>query len=82
LKENDEIKIEFYEGKPVNVIFPQHVRLKAVQAPQGIRDGADSTYKEVELENGMKVLAPQFIKEGDILVIDVETGKYYDRVKG
>lgn len=29
----------------------------------------------------MKILAPQFIKEDDIVKVDVDSGKYVDRVK-
>jgi len=81
LKENTTIKVEFYEGKPINIVFPKYVELKVVSSPPGIHDGTDTTYKEVTLENGQVVLGPQFLKEGDIIKVDVETGKYLDRVR-
>ncbi len=44
----------------------------------------DSSSSEIlynlSLDNGMTVLVPQFIKEGDRVRIEVETGKYLDRV--
>ena len=80
-KENDEIQIEFYQGNPVNIVFPKTVTLKISQAPPGIHEGTDSTYKQATLENGMTLLVPQFIKEGDLVQVEVETGKYLDRIK-
>jgi len=81
LKENSEIQVEFYKGDPINIVFPKTVELKVSSCPPGIHEGTDTTFKEVTLENGIKILAPQFIKEGDVIKVDVESGKYLDRVK-
>src|SRR3989338_2956502 len=67
LKENAEIQVEFYKGNPINIVFPKVVELKVASCPPGIHEGTDTTFKEVTLENDMKVLAPQFIKEGDVI---------------
>ncbi len=37
--------------------------------------------KEAELENGMGILVPQFVRVGDLVRVDVESGKYLDRVR-
>lgn len=81
LKENSEIQVEFYKGLPINIVFPKTVELKVTSSPPGIHEGTDTTMKEVVLENNLKILVPQFIKEGDMIKVDVETGKYIDRVK-
>lgn len=75
------IKVEFWNDQPINIIFPDVVELKVISSPPGIHDGTDSTYKEVVLENNQKILGPQFLKEGDIVKVHVETGKYTERVK-
>lgn len=80
LKENDEIDVEFAEGKAVHIGFPKVVELKVVSAPPPVKGGSDSTYKEVELENGLKILAPQFVKEGEKVRVNVEDLSYIDRV--
>lgn len=82
LKESARIEVDFYEGKPINIIFPKIVEMKISATAPGIHDGTDSTFKEAVLENNAKILVPQFIKEGDVVKIDIETGKYIDRVKG
>ncbi len=80
LKENLEINVLFAENKPVNVEFPRLIELKVVSSPLGVKGGGDSTYKEVELENGLKILAPQFIKEGEIIRVSAEDLSYVERV--
>jgi elongation factor P len=81
MKENSVIQVEFYNGQPINVVFPKTVELKVVSSPPGLHEGTDTTLKEAVLENSQRILVPQFIKEGDIVKIDVESGKYLDRVK-
>jgi elongation factor P len=80
LKENMEIDVEFAEGKPLSIAFPKLAELKVVSAPPPIKGGSDSTYKEVELENGLKILVPQFVKEGEMVRLDVESLAYVERV--
>jgi len=81
LQPNMQIPVEFYDGSPVNMLFPETVELKATSTPPGIHEHDVTTPKSATLENGMEVLVPQFIKEGDIVRIEVATGKYLERVK-
>ncbi len=37
--------------------------------------------KPAILENGMEVMVPQFIAPGEIVRIDVATGKYVERLR-
>jgi len=82
LKEGTEVTGLFFEGNPVTLEFPEHVDLRVTTSPPPRHDQETSTYKSVTLENGMEILAPQFIKEGDILRVDTEAGKYMERVAG
>ncbi|MBI2312705.1 MAG: elongation factor P [Betaproteobacteria bacterium] len=81
LKPNARIPVELHEGRPVNVVLPEAVELAVVTAPAPLREHDVSTFKSVTLENGMEVLAPQFIKEGDIVKVEVATGKYQERIR-
>ncbi|MBI4394689.1 MAG: elongation factor P [Candidatus Omnitrophica bacterium] len=80
LKENLEIDVLFAEGKPLSIDFPKVVELAVKTAPPPIKGGSDSTYKEVELENGLKILVPQFVKEGEKVRVNIEDLSYLDRV--
>lgn len=81
LRENASLPVEFWQDQPVSVVFPSVVELKVVSAPAGLRDLESSAMKTVTLENGMEVLAPQFIEEGDLVRVDTETGRYLERVR-
>lgn len=80
LKENISIPIEFYEGIPLDIIFPAVVEMKVISTGAGLKGQAETTYKEAVLENGMKVMVPQFIKTGDTIRLEVETNRYLERV--
>ncbi len=75
------LKVEFYEGEPIDVIIPKTVEIKVTSTGEGLKGEFDAAYKSAILENGMEIMVPQFIKSGDIIRIDVETKKYLDRVK-
>ena len=80
LKENSETSALFEGDKPLSIDFPKTVDLKVVSAPPGVKGQADTTYKEVELENGLKILAPQFVKEGETVRVDIENLSYHERL--
>jgi len=75
------LPVEFLDGEPVNVIFPDWVELKVISTPPSISSLQDEVYKPATLSNGMQVQVPQFIKEGDIIKVDVNTKKYIERSK-
>lgn len=81
LKENEKYDLSIYEGAPIDIVFPERIRLKVTTSPPGIKQHESTTDKEITLENGMQIHAPQFIEEGDIVEVDPETGKYIDRVQ-
>jgi elongation factor P len=81
IKEDTEVEVIFYEGAPIHVSQPDRVVLEITSTGEGIKGDTDNVYKPATLENGMEVLVPQFIKNGDRIVIEVETGKYIERAK-
>lgn len=81
LIENTTVNILNYKGKPINVELPIKIDLKVTKAPPGVRgDTAQAGTKEVELETGLKIQVPLFIKEGDIIKVDSRDGSYVERV--
>jgi elongation factor P len=75
------IPVQLYEGQPVTIAFPPAVELGIVSTPPGLHEHETSTFKTATLANGMEVLVPQFIKEGDTVRIEVASGKYLERVR-
>ena len=81
LKENTKITIEFLNDKPVNIVFPKIAELIVQSCAPARKGEGDATFKEATLENGLMVLVPQFIKECDIVRVDVVKKQYMDRVR-
>jgi elongation factor P len=74
------LTLEMVDGKPIGVLFPDVIEIKVADtAPPAHQQ--DSTWKPAQLENGLEIMVPQFIKAGDALRLDVQTLKYMDRVK-
>ena len=71
-----------YDGKIIGFDWPKNVTLKVVSAPGADKgNSASATTKEVELETGLKIQAPQFIKEGDVIKVDTRSATYLERAK-
>jgi elongation factor P len=71
-----------YDDKIIGFEWPKNVTLKVTSAPGADKgNSASATTKEVEVETGIKVQAPQFIKEGDIIKVDTRSGDYLERAK-
>ena len=80
LKGNEEVETESFDGKIFNVKLPIKVELKVTEAPPDVRGNtAQGGSKIVTLETGATLNVPMFVKEGDVLRINTETGEYVER---
>jgi len=75
------IPVELYQGTPISIVFPPVVETKVATTAQPVHQQQDNTYKCATLENGVEVMVPHFIRPGEIVRIEVATGKYVDRVR-
>jgi elongation factor P len=73
--------VEFFEGRAVSVAFPSSVEGRIADTAPPSHSQHDSTWKEATLENGAIVLVPLFIDKGETIHVDVESGRYLDRVR-
>jgi elongation factor P len=81
LKEGMEVKLTFYQEKPLDIELPTSVDLKVVQADIAVRgDTATGVTKKVRTETGLQVQVPNFVEEGDTIRVDTRTGAYVTRV--
>lgn len=75
------VYILFYNEKAIGVRLPPNVKLKVTYAEDATAGNrVNAPKKPVTLETGMVVQAPIFIKTGDVLSIDTDTGEYQSRV--
>ena len=76
------VPVEFVEGQPVSVLFPDIIEVKIADTAPPVHAQQDSTWKVARLDNGVEIMVPQFIKTGDAIRLDVANLKYIDRAKG
>lgn len=82
LIDGTEVTILNYNGIPINIELPVKMEFRVVEAPPAIRGNtADGGTKQVVLETGIKVSTPLFIKQGDVVRINTETGEYAERAR-
>lgn len=82
LKEGDAVQVQLFDGNPINVVLPKNVYLKVTYTETAVKgDTSSSIQKDATLETGITVKVPAFIKEGDVISVDTETGAYRERKK-
>ncbi len=82
LKEADELNLQFFDGKVINVELPKNVWLKVIYTENAVKgDTTSSVLKDAQLETGITVKVPAFIKENDVISVDTSTGEYRERQK-
>jgi len=75
------LSIEFVEGRPVSVLFPDVLEVKIHDTAPPSRQQADSAFKPATFANGIEVMVPQFVKSGDTIRLDLRSLRYMDRAK-
>lgn len=82
LKEGLVVISSIYEGNVVAIALPKKVQYTVVTAPPAVKGDTASgnVTKEIILSNGLSVHAPIFIKEGEEVLVNTETGEYGGRV--
>jgi elongation factor P len=74
------LKVEYYEGRPIDIQLPPTVDLKVVETEPGIKGGsATNVGKPAKLETGLVVQVPPFIGEGETIRVDTIERKYLER---
>ncbi len=82
LTEGSTIPVEFVDGEPLGVTFPDLVEARVAEtAPPVHTQGNDNVWKEARLENGVTLMVPPFIAPGEVVRVDVESGSYVERAK-
>ena len=82
LKEGDRLQLQFFNGSPISVDLPKNVPLAVVYTENVVKgDTTSSVLKDAELETGITIKVPAFIKQGDVISVDTATGAYRERVK-
>lgn len=84
LRDGMEVNVTTYEGQPLALELPRKMTFKVIEAMDvvgGNTVSGGNLTKEVTLEGGIKTHVPMFIKQGEDIIINTETGEYVERAK-
>jgi len=82
LKDNLHVSVLFYEGRAISIDMPNHVVLKVVKTPPGVKgDTASGGTKPATLETGAVVDVPLYLDRGEYIKVDTRTDEYVTRVQ-
>jgi len=77
LKENMNVKIEFYEEKPLIITLPKSADYEILETEAVVKgQTVSSSYKPATIQNNVKIMVPPFINQGDIVSIDCHSREY------
>ncbi len=82
IPEGGEVSAMLYKDQVIGFDLPKNTPIKVSSAPGGAKgDTATGATKAVELETGIEIQVPLFIKTGDMVKVDTRTGQYLERMK-
>ena len=81
LKEGVSLQVLKYNGSPVSLQLPQYVDLVIASTELGLRGdtAAGGATKQATLETGLVGRVPLFIKEGELVRVNTQTGEVAGR---
>jgi elongation factor P len=81
LKENETYQMEYFQGKPINIVPPLSMEFVVVETEKNMKGSmVQASYKPAKLEGGLEVTVPPFIEPGATIKIDTRDGSYNERV--
>lgn len=75
------VPIEFFEGEPISVVFPDVAEARIANTALPSHSQQDGAWKEAVLESGLSIRVPLFIAPGESVRVDVKTGRYVERAR-
>ena len=81
LTENLEVKISFYNEKPISIELPNQVQCKIETTDAALKgQTVSSSYKPATLDNGLNIQVPPFIEAGDEVIVDTRNLEYIKKI--
>ena len=76
------VYVSVIDGRPVSIELPQNVvRIVAETEPVVKGQTAASSYKPAILDNGVRIMVPPFINQGEKVVVNTAEAEYVERAK-
>ena len=74
-----EVSLVFFEGAVLDVAIPEKVELTVTETAPAIKGAPTTQTKDAVTETGLTLRVPQFIEEGEKIVVSTADGKYSGR---
>ena len=81
LQSGMQLPVEFFAGEPLHVIFPESVEIRVLETAPSAHAQQETARKHAKLENGLTVQVPMFVGPGEVVRVEVKTGRYVERVR-
>ena len=82
MRENDEVILEMYDEKPIGIQLPKTLIFEVSETEAVVKgQTAASSNKPAVLENGLRVMVPPFIEQGEKVIINTEDLTYLKRAE-
>ena len=81
LSENLQVTVSFLEEQALSVDLPTNIECE-IESTEGVVKGqtAASSYKPAKLKNGLDIMVPPFIEEGNKIILDTRSLEYVKKI--
>ncbi len=80
LQDGMTVQIEYYEDEALSMTLPQLVTCEVVETEPVVKgQTAANSFKPAILDNGVKIMVPPFVGQGEKVVVNTETVEYSER---
>ena len=82
LEEGMTVQIEYYDSEALNVTLPERVVCTVTETEPVVKgQTASNSFKPAKLQNGIRISVPQFIQQGESIIVSTETTEYVERAQ-
>ena len=80
LQDGMTILVEYYEDEALNAQLPDKVTCTIVETEPAVKgQTAANSFKPAILDNGVRIMIPPFVGEGEAVIVSTETMEYVER---
>lgn len=80
IKEGTQYRLVLYQNEVIDLQLPKKIVCRVVKTEKGVKgDTVTGATKRAELETGLVIKVPLFVREGDQVVVNTETKEYISR---
>jgi len=80
IKEGQEYQLALYQDRVVGLRLPKKMVFEVIETEKAVKgDTVTGATKPAKLDTGLIIKVPLFVKKGDQIIVNTETGEYVSR---